>query len=45
MKELIGIIDEEVDEEGHAIHPANLTNLRKVLENNKIWSKAKIRED
>jgi len=42
---LIGIKDEEVDDEGHAIHPADLTNLKKVLENNKLWSKAKIRED
>lgn len=42
---MIGIKDEEVDDEGHAKHPADLSNLRQVLENNKIWSKAKIRED
>lgn len=45
MKELIGMKDERVDEEGHAVHPADLSNLKKVLENNKAWSKEKIKED
>jgi len=36
---LIGINDEEIDTEGHVKRPADLTNLKKVLENNKKWTK------
>lgn len=42
---MIGIHDEERDETGHALHPANLTNLQRVLDNNKLWAKNKLKED
>ena len=38
VDDMIGIQEEQVDIEGHVIHPANLTNLKKVLKNNKQWA-------
>jgi carbonic anhydrase len=42
---LIGIHEEAVDETGHAIHPADLSNIRKIMENNKKWARDKVKDD
>jgi carbonic anhydrase len=42
---LIGFHEDECDDEGHVLKPADLTNLKKVLDNNKKWTKEKTRFD